>query len=287
MLRVLIPCYTSDLSADECIALQTIRSCFETGVICFIAPTSLDLSGVLRAGERVERFADGFFKDIAGYNRLLTSSIFYERFADSSHILICQLDCLVFRNELSLWAAKGFDYIAAPWFQKYLETPEAGLWRVGNGGFSMRNVQSHLRVLNKRIPKGFFYPKHGSEPWVVTSPESELGMYEAMVPWYIKQNPFIKWVTIEVELRRFPRNEDLFWSLEAPKFDASFRIATAEEALPFAFEMAPRWCFEKNGNKLPFGCHAWARYDREFWIEVLEKIIISNKLRVTGGQQEI
>ena len=219
----------------------------------------------------MEYFSAEFFNGISKYNELLTSSFFYEKFVDSSHILICQLDCLVFRNELTLWAEKGFDYIAAPWFQKYLETPEAGLWRVGNGGFSLRNVQSHLRVLNKRIPKGFFYPKHGAEPWIITSPESELGMYEAMVPWYIQHSPFTKWVTIEQELRRFPRNEDLFWSLEAPKFDSTFRIATAEEALPFAFEMAPRWCFEKNGNMLPFGCHAWARYDREFWIEVLEQ----------------
>ena len=271
MLKVIIPCYKNNLSADEGMALGTIRSCFDASVICFIAPASLDLSGVLQPGESVERFRDEFFNGISKYNELLTSSFFYERFVDSSHILICQLDCLVFRNELTLWAEKGFDYIAAPWFKKYLETPEAGLWRVGNGGFSLRNVQSHLRVLNKRIPKGFFYPKHGAEPWVVTSPESELGMYEAMVPWYIKHNPFTKWVTIEQELRRFPRNEDLFWSLEAPKFDSTFRIATAEEALPFAFEMAPRWCFEKNGNKLPFGCHAWARYDRNFWIEVLEQ----------------
>ena len=271
MLKAVIPCYKNNLSADDCIALGTIRSCFDASVICFIAPASLDLSGVLQPGESVERFRDEFFNGISKYNELLTSSFFYERFVDSSHILICQLDCLVFRNELSLWAEKGFDYIAAPWFQKYLETPEAGLWRVGNGGFSLRNVQSHLRVLNKRIPKGFFYPKHGAEPWVVTSPESELGMYAAMVPWYIKHSPFTKLVTIEQELRRFPRNEDLFWSLEAPKFDSTFRIATAEEALPFAFEMAPRWCFEKNGNKLPFGCHAWARYDRDFWIEVLEQ----------------
>ena len=271
MLKVIIPCYKNNLSADDCIALGTIRSCFDASVICFIAPASLDLSGVLQPGESVERFRDEFFNGISKYNELLTSSFFYEKFADSSHILICQLDCLVFRNELSLWAEKGFDYIAAPWFQKYLETPEAGLWRVGNGGFSLRNVQSHLRVLNKRIPKGFFYPKHGAEPWVVTSPESELGMYEAMVPWYIQHSPCTKWVTIEQELHRFPRNEDLFWSLEAPKFDSTFRIATAEEALPFAFEMAPRWCFEKNGNMLPFGCHAWARYDREFWIEVLEQ----------------
>ena len=72
-------------------------------------------------------------------------------------------------------------------------------------------------------------------------------------------------------MKRFPYHEDVFWSFEAPKFDANFKVATAEEALPFAFEVAPRWCFEKNGRRLPFGCHAWPKYDREFWMEILNK----------------
>jgi hypothetical protein len=71
--------------------------------------------------------------------------------------------------------------------------------------------------------------------------------------------------------RRFPFYEDSFWSIEAPKFDREFRVPTAEEALPFAFEVDPRWCYEKNNRKLPFGCHAWAKYDKEFWMEVLNK----------------
>jgi hypothetical protein len=35
--------------------------------------------------------------------------------------------------------------------------------------------------------------------------------------------------------------------------------------LRFAFEAAPRQCLEMNQGRLPFGCHAWGRYDREFW----------------------
>jgi len=38
-----------------------------------------------------------------------------------------------------------------------------------------------------------------------------------------------------------------------------------EEGLRFAFEGAPRMCFELNQQKLPFGCHAWAKFDRSFW----------------------
>jgi len=29
-------------------------------------------------------------------------------------------------------------------------------------------------------------------------------------------------------------------------------------------EMAQRYCSGQNANRLPFGCHAWTRYDRDF-----------------------
>ncbi len=267
--RVVVPIYQSVLSPDEEISLGTTRKHLSKHGICFVAPESLDLTAVINPAETVERFDDHFFSGIAGYNRLLTSSLFYDRFADCSHLLICQLDCLVFQDELDLWCETGFDYIAAPWFRKFLDDPTEGLWRVGNGGFSLRNVQSHLRVLKQRILQGYIYPMHGSSPWEPTEPSDEVGLYQRLTPWYRRMNPFARWTTIEEELLRYPRNEDLFWSLEAPKFDPAFRVASAEEALPFAFEMAPRWCFQKNGSRLPFGCHAWARYDREFWEEHL------------------
>jgi len=82
-------------------------------------------------------------------------------------------------------------------------------------------------------------------------------------------NPFATLHSVEQELQRFPYNEDVFWSIEAPKFDALFKVASAEAALPFAFEVAPRWSLKKTGGQLPFGCHAWERYDRSFWEEVL------------------
>lgn len=64
---------------------------------------------------------------------------------------------------------------------------------------------------------------------------------------------------------RYGLNNDFFWATQAVKYLPSFRVATVEEALKFAFEGAPRKCFEMNGRRLPFGCHAWARYDRAFW----------------------
>jgi hypothetical protein len=46
-----------------------------------------------------------------------------------------------------------------------------------------------------------------------------------------------------------------------------FRVPTPEQALSFAFEVAPRRLYEMNGRQLPFGCHAWERCDRAFWVE--------------------
>jgi hypothetical protein len=60
-------------------------------------------------------------------------------------------------------------------------------------------------------------------------------------------------------------NEDHFWSDEAVKYFPDFKVASIEEGLRFAFEVAPRLCFEMNNRTLPFGCHAWYKFDRTFW----------------------
>lgn len=59
--------------------------------------------------------------------------------------------------------------------------------------------------------------------------------------------------------------EDKFWSLEAPRLDPSFQIPPPEVAVAFSFETEPRFCFEANGHRLPFGCHRWMTHDPDFW----------------------
>lgn len=60
-------------------------------------------------------------------------------------------------------------------------------------------------------------------------------------------------------------SEERFIANRAIHYYPAFKIAPLEVALRFAFECVPRYCFEKNNFTLPFGCHAWAKYDREFW----------------------
>lgn len=58
--------------------------------------------------------------------------------------------------------------------------------------------------------------------------------------------------------------EDVFWSCcDSEKF----KVAPTEVALGFAFETQVRKCYERNHFQLPFGCHAWTKYDLDFWKE--------------------
>lgn len=82
----------------------------------------------------------------------------------------------------------------------------------------------------------------------------------------------------------FDLPEDVFWaSCDGEKF----QVAPVELALQFSFETNVRKCYQLNGEQLPFGCHAWERYDFEFWktyIEAEGYRIIHN---IAGGMDKI
>ena len=266
--RIVVPVYRGEFTSDEKISLSTIREHLSGYGICFVAPESLVLEGITRQGEVVERFSDEFFQGIEGYNRLLKSREFYRRFGASDYILIAQLDCLIFSSELDSWMKRGYDYLATPWFRAFAEGHKPGLWRVGNGGLSLRKIRSHLRILEQEVIMGSIYPRFGNSYWKESCNRMYAGLYRG-VRFMASLFPMAQKSTVEQELLAYPHNEDVFWSIEARKFDPDFRVATAKEGLSFAFETDPRWCYQQNGRKLPFGCHAWARYDRAFWEDLL------------------
>lgn len=265
-----MPIYRSALTPDEEISLASIRKYLSGYGICFVAPESLDLSAIQRDGESTERFPDEFFSGIEGYNRLLKSSGFYERFQEKDYILIAQLDCLIFSSNLEEWMDRGWDYLAAPWFKGFSEDSASGLWRVGNGGLSLRRAESYLRVLRQPVIAGSIYPRWGNCAWRPPLKSLEAGFYKKITAIY-GVNPFARQHSVEEELRHFTYNEDVFWAIEATKFDPLFKVAPAEEAQPFAFEGSPQWSYQENGHRLPFGCHAWGRYDRQFWKDILAR----------------
>jgi hypothetical protein len=73
----------------------------------------------------------------------------------------------------------------------------------------------------------------------------------------------LRWLLREFNEHAY--HEDCFWAFQAPKLVSNFMIPTPQQAVAFSFEVAPRFCFQQNSKRLPFGCHAWPKYDREFW----------------------
>ena len=217
-------------------------------------------------GFGVKRFAARFFGSARAHTNLLLTPHFYEAFRDYRFILIYHLDALVFSDDLLAWCERDWDYIGAPWM------PSAyGTWlrhwdrasRVGNGGFSLRKVDSFIRVLRSRRPHMSLeeYWRH----YCAGKPRSvQLLNYWRRWAKLLRRYNDVNWVR-----HRSPINEDLFWAHEAVRFDPDFRIAPFEEALRFAWETEPEECARLSGLALPFGCHAWPRYDRKFWIPYL------------------
>jgi hypothetical protein len=64
--------------------------------------------------------------------------------------------------------------------------------------------------------------------------------------------------------------EDTFWSSSVTKSFTNFSIAPYDLAREFSFEMYPAELYKENNGKLPFGCHAWHKYDPFFWEKFID-----------------
>jgi hypothetical protein len=221
-----------------------------------VVPQSLDIH---YPGFELLRFSNNFFGSHEANTRLMLSRKLYSAFGKYKYILEYQLDCLVFSDQLTEWCNLDVDYIGAPWIP-CSDSPWVKSPHVGNGGFSLRKVESFLRVLDSKE-----YWQDPDEYWQrFCSLRSKPIQYLNIPRKYLARLRALN--SVRQHLRKnYPKYEDRFWSLEASKYYPGFNIAPVETALRFSFEVAPRLCFDLNHQELPFGCHAWHRYDRAFW----------------------
>ncbi len=83
----------------------------------------------------------------------------------------------------------------------------------------------------------------------------------------------------------YKHNEDLFF---ASSCQEGFKVAPVNIALQFAFETQVEKCYELNQRELPFGCHAWERYNILFWKQYIEEFgyyLTGNDLK--NGMEDI
>lgn len=242
---IVIPIYKNKLSKTEIISLKQCYNILKNHRIVLIAPYNIDLEEyekiIPKKYFKVEYFSNHYFLNICGYNKLMLSSEFYQRFLDYDFMLIYQLDCYVFNDQLDYWCNLDFDYIGAPWLFFNLDkltfkekilyylnkiksifgnlNKESLNYKVGNGGFSIRNIKKFHTILIKTHPKKI-------EKFCGNNSTSSF------------------------------YNEDVFWSIKCKKI----KKPSFEKAIQFSLEDKPEIGFSSNNHNLPFGCHAWDKF---------------------------
>lgn len=257
--KVLIPVYKKELKEAEERSLRQCLTVLGKHSICLIGPEGLDIAAYEVVAKAcgttldMERFEPSYFSSVAGYNRLLLSRCFYERFAAWDYILIYQLDAWVFKDELDAWCAKGYDYIGAPWMKLNGKLDEKNS---GNGGFSLRKVASFIELFDHQ---GAIWGYEGLAcRYRYRGPlQGRLSILRGLLGWKNRLHDFAE---------KGDENEDLFFATLKHKKGKPFRIPPVSEAMYFSFEESPAMLYERTGHTLPFGCHAWEKWEYEtFW----------------------
>ncbi|WP_442589156.1 DUF5672 family protein [Pedobacter sp. AW31-3R] len=260
--KVVIPVYKEDQSFFEQLSMDQCFRVLRDHDICFVVPERLEdfivRNKYILSGEAsYTTFDNSFFSGIPAYNRLMKSSVFYQAFLDYDFILLYQLDAFVFKDELKYWCALNLDNIGAPLFEGHeLAVTNSPIVGQGNGGFCLRKVKSCYEITRtwRRL--------HYKRKFADQHPSLIKRIYR-----YIKHDLIFNY-------SRYPfqpiMNEDLFWAEVVPVVFPDFVNADPLTAIGFSFEVNPQVLFEMNNERLPFGCHAWRRYNPDFWEKYIE-----------------
>lgn len=248
----------AELTAEEEISMRQLRHHLGAYDKFLLVPegVALDFEGF-----RNIAFPRRFFGSAANHGKLLGTRAFYRAFLDYEFVFFYHLDSLVFSDQLADWCSRGIDYIGPPWI-----TCEDSPWvdrpRVGNGGFTLLRVEAALKALTARYqarPSSFWF-----DLFTAYSPAGFVRFLEKIEWFWPARRLLREWREVHSP-NDHNRNNDVFWSDLAAYYHPEFKVASLEDGLRFAFEVSPKTCFEMNGGRMPFGCHAWGRYDRAFW----------------------
>ena len=285
---VVVPVYKKTLNQSEKVSFKqglTVLSKHDIAIVC---SEHLDIDFYLEFAHEcskqiiVERFEDQFFTDIPGYNKLLLSVNFYKRFSAYKRMLIYQTDAFVFKDELQYWCSKRYDYIGAPWFEGFhLKTGGAQPIGAGNGGVSLRNVSKFKNILSKRDRITAFLQTIYFNKIFKKIPNNYLGKVFKIL-FGLRDVSILQLTSLEESIKTFQNpemNEDYFWAVIAPHYFKNFKVANYSEAMYFSFENHPRELYKMTNNQLPFGCHAWEKYDPEFWSDFIYSSLEARKIQ--------
>jgi hypothetical protein len=235
---VVMPIYKSHLSSNEIFSVKRSLSNLIGHDVYWVAPASLNISEYqfIFGPQRIKRFPDCYFESISDYNRLLVGASFYESFLDYDFILVCQTDAVVLKPELHLWLDMPYDYVGAPWPQGY-----------------------SLTIKTKRIP---------IEAGVVcTAFVGNGGLSLRRTRACI--DLIEEFDDLSASWHKDGHAEDLFFAF-AGTLSFNFLIPNIITAANFSYDIDPVYLHKLAGNRVPFGIHAWEKYDLEFCKSVID-----------------
>jgi len=139
---------------------------------------------------------------------------------------------------------QGYDYIGAPW-----------------RGINYFNSLNVLKIRPYWYPLNLIrYKSYKNNFGVGNGGFSLRNVRMSLFSLHLFKNIAEKWTL----------NEDIFWTIVSC-YLKYFKMPSPQTALEFSFELMPRECFRENNYQLPFGCHAWEKYDIDFWKPILSE----------------
>jgi hypothetical protein len=277
---IVIPLHRVEFSCiEEASLLNCLRRLAAYNFV-FVHKESLDLhkvianlqcNGLSTKSIHLRAVPDAWLASVDSYNSMLLQAWFYRIFAGWDYILIVQLDAWILRDDLQYWLCKGYSYIGAPWTGHLgADTPDTG---VGNGGLSLRCVRDMLLVLESR--RFHFVPVFRLRHLAY-----RMALFRRYGLFPPSQRPFLfikrtlvfiamsfGWHNTLAYYRRLGIQEDHFLSYYAPLLFPAMRFPSLAEAAAFSIETNPSQTRDFYGIIRPFGCHAWEKHDRTFWID--------------------
>lgn len=259
---ILIISHKEQLSSVE---VQSLQQCFR------LLP-SVDTYIITKKSNRLDAYQqlsdslkfylveDEHLNTYEAFNAFKQSASLYKDFLQYDYVLFYELDAWIFSDQLDYWMNQGYAYVAPPWFSSLNECdPNATFIGVGNGGFSLRHVAKTYSLL-KRVKQvrtlNKFWKQSGiNKLWAFDKFLLRFNFYFKIAKFW--ELPYI--------LDEALLQEDVFICYRAASFFSDYPIATPEVALQFGFEVNPAVLYERNHRQLPFGCHAWQKYDPDFW----------------------
>ncbi len=254
---IIVPVHKETPTPAELVSIRQLGRIMTGRKIFVLSPQALNTKSYkdLLPGAEDLKVDPAWMGSIRAYNQMMIAPMLYRRLRDYTHMLLHEPDAILLRDELDHWCTQPYDYIGAPWL--YWDESE-GCAKFGggaNGGLSLCNLDAMRRVTSSW--KRWHSWRHVMGDLVAGAKGDRFKFRRGMVAAYPGG-------LLRGAHRLYSTGWDIFWTTVVPPLQPDFRKAPPEVCVHFFWELASYICYEITKHQLPFGLHAWPKYDFGF-----------------------